>query len=146
MKGNTGIAFKVGPDWLAQSVEHASLDLGVMRSSPTSGVEITLRKKGRPLRRWGCVLSLGDLVQLRQPCVPLLPVHVEAQAWAFGPLNGRAFHLSEVTGEFLKPVWKRSAANTSLLGPDPRELGPDVSDTWFSVLCRWLGLLPSSFS
>ena len=27
--------------WLAQSVEHATLDLGVVTSSPTLGVEIT---------------------------------------------------------------------------------------------------------
>ena len=31
--------------WLAQSIEHANLDLGVMISSPTLRVEITLKKK-----------------------------------------------------------------------------------------------------
>ena len=31
--------------WLAQSVEHATLDLGVMHSSAMLGVEITLKKK-----------------------------------------------------------------------------------------------------
>ena len=32
--------FKTGA-WLAQLVEHATVDLGVMSSSPTLGVEIT---------------------------------------------------------------------------------------------------------
>ena len=30
--------------WLAQSVEHATLDLGIVSLSPTLGVEITLKK------------------------------------------------------------------------------------------------------
>lgn len=32
---------KQGGTWLAQLAKHANLDLGVMSSSPTSGVEIT---------------------------------------------------------------------------------------------------------
>lgn len=31
--------------WLAQPIEHATLDLGVMSSSPTLGVEMTLKNK-----------------------------------------------------------------------------------------------------
>ena len=31
--------------WLAQSEEHGTLDLGVVSLSPTSGVEITKKKK-----------------------------------------------------------------------------------------------------
>ena len=31
--------------WLAQSIEHATVDLGVMSSSPRLGVEITTKKK-----------------------------------------------------------------------------------------------------
>lgn len=34
-----------GNAWLAESVEHTALDLQVMRSSPTLGVEITLGRK-----------------------------------------------------------------------------------------------------
>ena len=35
--------------WLAQSVEFVTLDLGVVSSSPTLGVEFTLKKKKRRL-------------------------------------------------------------------------------------------------
>lgn len=36
----------VGPDaWLAQPVERATLDPGVMSSNPTLGAELTLKKK-----------------------------------------------------------------------------------------------------
>ena len=33
--------------WLAQSVEHATLDLGVVSLSPTLGVELTFLKKSK---------------------------------------------------------------------------------------------------
>ena len=33
--------------WVAQSVEYVTLDLGVMSSSPTLGMEPTLKKKAR---------------------------------------------------------------------------------------------------
>ena len=33
-------------DWLVQSVEHVTLDLGVVSLSPTSGLEL-IQKKGR---------------------------------------------------------------------------------------------------
>ena len=122
---------------LCPSPVHACLSL-----SQKSMLKKKLRKKSWPQR----VGTLRDLVQLRQPVVSLLPVHVEAQAWAFEPLSQRDFHSSEVTGDFLKPAGKWIAANTSLLGPNPRELGPEMSVTWLNVRCRWLGLLPSSFS
>lgn len=50
-----------GNAWLAESVEHTALDLQVMRSSPTLGVEITLgRKKKKPtFPCWFSVISLG---------------------------------------------------------------------------------------
>jgi len=35
--------------WLAPLVKHATLDLGVMSSSPMLGVELTLKKKMRNL-------------------------------------------------------------------------------------------------
>ena len=35
---------KGGGKWLAQSVEHATLDLGVVSSSPMVGVEPTFKK------------------------------------------------------------------------------------------------------
>jgi len=34
--------------WLAQSVKHVTLDLGVVSLSPTLGVEFTLKKKKMP--------------------------------------------------------------------------------------------------
>jgi len=40
--------------WLAQSVEHATLDLGVMSSSPTLGTELTLKKKEDTFFERGC--------------------------------------------------------------------------------------------
>ena len=36
---------KFGGAWLAQLVEHATLDLRVMSSSPTVHIEFTLKKK-----------------------------------------------------------------------------------------------------
>lgn len=33
-----------GGGWLAQSVEHVTRDLGIMNLSPTSHVELTLKK------------------------------------------------------------------------------------------------------
>ena len=41
---------EVGGPWLAQSGEHAALDLWVMSLSPTLGVELTLKKKKRKKR------------------------------------------------------------------------------------------------
>ena len=35
--------------WLAQLVEHVTLDLGVVRSSPTMGIELILKKEKRAL-------------------------------------------------------------------------------------------------
>lgn len=32
--------------WLVQSVEHATVDFGVMSLSPMFGIELTLKKKG----------------------------------------------------------------------------------------------------
>lgn len=52
-----------GDAWLAESVEHVALDLQVMRSSPTLGVEITLgrkKKKKKPHFLVGFQLYLLD--------------------------------------------------------------------------------------
>lgn len=92
MGGKIGIPFKVGPEgaWLALLVEHASLDLGVVSLSSMLGVDYFKEEKVG-LRKSGGVLPLHDLVRLCQPHVVLLPVHVEAQAWAFEPLTEGIF-------------------------------------------------------
>ena len=41
-----------GGDWLAQSKEHATLDLGVVGRSPTLVVEFTYFKNKEQLRLW----------------------------------------------------------------------------------------------
>jgi len=38
-------AIHIGGTWLAELAEHVTLDLRVMSSSPTLGVELTLGKK-----------------------------------------------------------------------------------------------------
>lgn len=46
--GGEGEWVGVGPDaWLAQPVERATLDPGVMSSNPTLGAELTLKKKSQ---------------------------------------------------------------------------------------------------
>lgn len=41
----------LGGAWLAQTLEHATLDLRIMGSSPTLGIELTLNKSGGVLRK-----------------------------------------------------------------------------------------------
>ena len=41
---NKQLIYLIWGTWLAQSVEHANLDLRVVSSSPTLGIEITLKK------------------------------------------------------------------------------------------------------
>ena len=50
--------------WLAQSEERVTLDSGVVSSSPTLGVEITLKKKERDLfpSHWLLLVSLTSLI------------------------------------------------------------------------------------
>lgn len=38
-------SLKVRVSWLSQSVEHVTLELGVVNSSPTLGIELTFKKK-----------------------------------------------------------------------------------------------------
>ena len=43
--------------WIAQSVEHVTLDLGVMSLSPMLGIELTLKKDGREIKRGSVTLE-----------------------------------------------------------------------------------------
>ena len=45
MNNPDGLWWAENGSQIAQSVEHATLDLGIMSSSPTLGTEITLKKK-----------------------------------------------------------------------------------------------------
>ena len=51
-----------GGTWLAQLVEHATLDLGVVRLSPMLGIDITLKNKrnNNPILRMKRLVCIGE--------------------------------------------------------------------------------------
>lgn len=81
-----------------------------------------------PRESGGVLLPLHSLRRFHHRCVHSFQWMKEAQAQAFEPVNQRDFHSLEVTGDLLKPRVEGMAANTSLLWPNPRDLGPDMSE------------------
>ena len=142
--------------WLAQSVEHVTLDLGVMSSSPTLGIEITFlkKRKERDLKgnlKWISLFSwssavcwLGDLypawnytgqVPWTRPCATVPPFRKGGVAFLPWPQSKNSFSTlfwivnSVVCSDFFQVPW------VNLISPNKRQVARGFdSHTYFSLM------------